>query len=143
MVAAFIRFGLFVLLWAGKNPSIVHWVTKGGLRHWKTRDIIPRKSSGSSINDNAFWPLPLFSLPQSNINLSSIFAPSLHVVFKIDFTRPFLTTNKCNNINHVRSHFHKILVVLKYHRRLWANIFDTDICRSINIPKKAKYTTLM
>ena len=46
MVAAFIRFGLFVLLWAGKNPSIVHWVTKGGLRHWKTRDIIPRKSLG-------------------------------------------------------------------------------------------------
>ena len=43
---------------------------------------------------------------------------------------------KCNNINHVWSHFCKILVVLKY---LWANIFDTDICRSINIPKKTKY----
>ena len=62
---------------------------------------------------------------------------------QMDFTRTFETTTKCNNINHVWSHFYKILVVLKYHRRLWANIFDTDICRSINIPKKPKYTTLM
>ena len=62
---------------------------------------------------------------------------------QIYFTRTFQTTTKCDNINHVWSHFYKLLVVLKYHRRLWANIFDTDICRSINIPKKAKYTTLM
>ena len=32
-------------------------------------------------------------------------------------------------------------MVLKYHRRPWGNIFDTDICRSMNIPKNAKYTT--
>ena len=62
---------------------------------------------------------------------------------QMDFTRTFETTPKCNNINHVWSHFYKILVVLKYHRRPWANIFDTDIFRSINIPKNAKYTTLM
>ena len=37
-------------------------------------------------------------------------------------------------------HFNKILVILKYRWRLWANIFDTDISRCINIPKKAKYT---
>ena len=69
-----------------------------------------------------------------------------HCVFhgvQMDFTRTFQTNAKLNNINHVWSHFCKILVVLKYHRRLWANIFDTDICRSITIPKKAKYTILM
>ena len=47
------------------------------------------------------------------------------------------------NINHVWGHFYKILVVLKYHRRPWGNIFDTDIGWSINIPKNAKHTTLM
>ena len=62
---------------------------------------------------------------------------------QIDFTRTFEGNTKCNNINHVWSHFYKILVVLKYHRRPWANIFDTDICRSMNIPKNAKNTTLM
>ena len=46
---------------------------------------------------------------------------------QMDFTRTFQANTKCNNINHVWSHFYKILVVLKYHRRLWANIFDTDI----------------
>ena len=30
------------------------------------------------------------------------------------------------------------MVVSKYHRRLSANIFDTDIYRSINIPKKGQ-----
>ena len=50
--------------------------------------------------------------------------------------RTFQTNIKCNNINHVWSHFYEILVVLKYHRRLWGNIFDTDICRSINIQKR-------
>ena len=62
---------------------------------------------------------------------------------QMDFTRTFQTNAKCNNINPVWSHFCKMLVVLKYHRRLWDNIFDTDLCRSITIPKKAKYTTLM
>ena len=60
-----------------------------------------------------------------------------------DFTRTFEANTKCNNINYVWSHFYQILVVLKYHRRLWNNIFDTDISRSINIPKNAKYTPLM
>ena len=54
---------------------------------------------------------------------------------QMDFTRTFQTTTMCNNINHVWRHFYKILVVLKYHRRPWANIFDTDSFRSINIPK--------
>jgi hypothetical protein len=58
---------------------------------------------------------------------------------QMDFTQTFEANTKCNNINHVWSHFYKILVVLKYRRRPWANIFDTDICRSINIPKNAKY----
>ena len=62
---------------------------------------------------------------------------------QMDFTWTFQITTKCNNINHVWNHFYKILVVLKYHICLWANIFETDIIRSINIPKKAKDTTLM
>ena len=52
---------------------------------------------------------------------------------QMDFMRTFKTTTKCNTINHVWSHFYKILVVWKYHRRLWVNIFDTDISRCINI----------
>ena len=51
---------------------------------------------------------------------------------QMDFMRTFETTTMCNNKNHVWSHFYKIWVVLKYHRRLWANIFDTDISRCIN-----------
>ena len=62
---------------------------------------------------------------------------------QMDFTRTFDANTKCNNINYVWSHFYQILVVLKHHRRLWNNIFDTDISRSINIPKIAKYTPLM
>ena len=38
--------------------------------------------------------------------------------------------------------FYKILVGFKYHRRPWANIFDTNTCRSINIPKKAKHALM-
>ena len=57
---------------------------------------------------------------------------------QMDFTRTFQANAKCNNINHVWSQFYKILVVLKYHRRPLINIFDTDICRSINIPKKGQ-----
>ena len=51
---------------------------------------------------------------------------------QMDFMRTFETTTKCNNINHFWSHFYKILVVLKYHRHPWANIFGTDISRCIN-----------
>ena len=61
----------------------------------------------------------------------------------MDFTRTFDANTKCNNINYVWSHFFQILVVLKLHRSLWKNIFDTDISRSKNIPKDAKYTPLM
>ena len=32
----------------------------------------------------------------------------------------------------VWSHFYKFFVVLKYHRRPWVNVFDTDISRCIN-----------
>ena len=56
---------------------------------------------------------------------------------QMDFMWTFGANTKCNNINY------QILVVLKYHRRLWYSIFDTDISRSISIPKKAKYTPLM
>ena len=35
--------------------------------------------------------------------------------------------------------FYKILVVLKYHRRLWNTIFDTDIFRCINTHSKGVY----
>ena len=62
---------------------------------------------------------------------------------QMDFMWTFEANAKCNNINYVWSHFYKILVVLKHHRRPWAHIFDTDIFRSINISQKAKYTTLM
>ena len=62
---------------------------------------------------------------------------------QMDFTRTFEANTKCNNMKYVWSHFYQILVVLKYHRRLWNNIFDTDISRSINIQKNAKYTPLM
>ena len=36
---------------------------------------------------------------------------------QMDFTRTFEANTKCNNKNHVWSHFYNILVVLKYHRR--------------------------
>ena len=49
----------------------------------------------------------------------------------MDFTRTFEANTKCNNMKYVWSHFYQILVVLKYHRRLWNNIFDTDIFRCI------------
>ena len=61
----------------------------------------------------------------------------------MNFMRTFGANTKCNNIHYVWSHFYQILVVLKYHRRLWDNIFNTDISRSRNIPKNAKYTPLM
>ena len=51
---------------------------------------------------------------------------------RMDFMQTFQTTTKCNNINHVWSYFYKSLVVLKYHRCLWANIFDTDINRCLD-----------
>ena len=58
---------------------------------------------------------------------------------QMDFTQTFQTKTKCNKINHVCSYFYKILVVLKYHRCLWANIFDTDINRCINTYIKVVY----
>ena len=61
---------------------------------------------------------------------------------QMDFTWTFQTNTKCNNINSFWSHFYQILVVLKYHRRLWANIFDTDISRCIYIIIKVVYLAL-
>ena len=58
---------------------------------------------------------------------------------QMDFMRTFQTNTKCNNINHVCSHFYNIFVILKYHRCLWANIFDTDIYRCINTYIKVVY----
>ena len=57
----------------------------------------------------------------------------------MDFTRTFEANAKCNNINHVWSQYYKFLVVLKYHRRPWVNIFDTDISRCINTYIKVVY----
>ena len=51
----------------------------------------------------------------------------------------FEANAKCNNVNHVWSHFDKFLIVLKYHRRPWVNIFDTDISRCINTYSKVVY----
>ena len=49
---------------------------------------------------------------------------------QMDFTRTFQT--KCNNINHVCSHFYNFFVIWNYRRCLRANIFDTNIYRCIN-----------
>ena len=58
---------------------------------------------------------------------------------QMDFMRTFEANTKCNNNKYVWSHFYQILVVLKYHRRLWNNIFDTDIFRCINTHIKGVY----
>ena len=58
----------------------------------------------------------------------TIFDPYPPLCVQMDFMRTFQTNAKCNNINHVWNHFSKVLVVLKYHRRLWANIFDLPRC---------------
>ena len=63
----------------------------------------------------------------------------LSLCVQMDFTRTFETVTKCNNINHVWNHFYKTLVVLKYYRCPWANIFDTDIFRYINTYIKLVY----
>ena len=60
---------------------------------------------------------------------------------QMDFTRTFEANAKCTNINHVWSQYYKFLVVLKYHRRPWVNIFDTDISRCINTYIKVVYLT--
>ena len=58
---------------------------------------------------------------------------------QMDFTRTYLANNTYNNINHVCRYFYTILVVLKYHRRLWENIFDKNISRCINTYIKVLY----
>ena len=65
----------------------------------------------------------------------------IHMILcvQMDFTCTFEANTKCNNINHVWRHFYKILVVLKYHWRPWANIFDTDITRCIKTYIKVLY----
>ena len=65
--------------------------------------------------------------------------PTPPLCVQMDFTQTFQTKTKCNKINHVCSYFYKSLVVLKYHRCLWANIFDTDINRCINTYIKVVY----
>ena len=62
---------------------------------------------------------------------------------EMDLTRTFQASTKCNNRNSVWNHPYQVLVVLKHHRRLWANIFDTDISRSINTQNKSKYNLLI
>ena len=58
---------------------------------------------------------------------------------QMDFTWTFEANTKCNNMKYVWSHFFQILVVLKYHRRLWNNIYDTDIFTYINTHIKGAY----
>ena len=82
------------------------------------------------LNGCALDPPPLIPLHVKS-------TPSLCV--QMDFTWTFQTTTTCNSINQVWSHFYEILVVLKYHRCLWANIFDTDISRCINTYIKVVY----
>ena len=79
----------------------------------------------------------------SSINdVRKFFDPPTALCVQMDVMWTFETTTKCNNLNYVWSHFYQILVVLTYHRRLWANIFDTDISRSINTKNKSKYSLL-
>ena len=85
--------------------------------------------------------IDLWRKSSSRVGFFFFFGGALCV--QMDFTLKFEANTKCNNINYVWSHFYQILVVLKHHRRLWNNIFDTAISRSINIPKNAKYTPLM
>ena len=58
---------------------------------------------------------------------------------QMDITWTFEANTKWNNMKYVWSHFYQILVVLKYHRCLWSNIFDTDIFRCINTHIKGVY----
>ena len=85
-----------------------------------------KKLFGGSIFYIWIWYEPSKSRPPKR----APYTPLLCV--QMDFTRTFHTNTKCNNINHVWSRFYKILVILKYHRRLWGNVFDTDISRCIN-----------
>ena len=49
-----------------------------------------------------------------------------------------------NQVQQYKScYFYKILIVLKYHRCLWANIFDTDINRCINTYIKVVYLAFL
>ena len=58
---------------------------------------------------------------------------------QMDFMRTFQGNAKWNNINPVWSQFYKTLVVFKYHRSPWVNLFDKDIFRCINTYIKVVY----
>ena len=90
---------------------------------------IRNSRNDKNFNRNLYIKLSETTAPYRAVASGGTGAPCV----QMDFTRTFQTTTNCNNINHVWSHFYK--------RRPWANIFDTDICRGINILKKAKYTT--
>ena len=108
------------------------------LWNWLTHIVIFDTGWNNNHCFNNIWGTSMYYVSRF---LGFYDPPTLCV--QMDFTRTFEANNKCNNINYVWSHFYQILVVLKYHRRLWDNIFNTDISRSINIPKNAKYTPLM
>ena len=77
-----------------------------------------------------FAPLPLIGI----VSLSK-FGRRSHPpvpVISNGFYTDISNQHQVQQYNHVWSHFYKILVVLKWHRCLWANIFDTDISRCIN-----------
>ena len=96
---------------------------------------------GRGSNSRCWCCLLLYGIVVMAIRVVEFSSGALCV--QMDFTRTFEANAKCNNINYVWIHFYQTLVVLMYHRRLWNNNFDTDISRSINIPKKAKYAPLM
>ena len=86
---------------------------------WKNRDL-------EYLGTSNIFVFPWFnSMPYVSHTAHSL-------CVEMDFTRTFQASTKCNNKNSVWSHLYQILVVLKHHRRLWANIFDTDISRSIS-----------
>ena len=47
-------------------------------------------------------------------------------ILRRHFKPPLIAT-----IEIVWSYFYRVLAVLKHHRRLWANVFDTDICSKV------------
>ena len=59
--------------------------------------------------------------------------------FQMDFTRTFEAYTKCSIMKYALNHIYQVFVVLKYHRSLWKNIFDTDIFRCINTHIKGVY----
>ena len=110
--------------------SILHWQLRSHQEVGFPRD----RTSHVTSRDN----------PERDVSLSLCpgtkkFPCPAALCVQMDFMRTFEANTKCNNIKYVWSHFYQILVVLKHHRRLWNNIFDTDIFRCIKTHIKGVY----